>query len=64
MTWAGCAEHLKHHLNPAQSQESFIEWYKTEEACELRKTYGFHVFNANSTSRYYQLFWARVLLNT
>ena len=58
MTWSGCAEHLKHHLSPAQSQEGFIEWYKSREARELRKRYGFHVFDANSTVEYYHLFWA------
>ena len=58
MTWSGCAEHLKHHLSPAQSQESFVEWYKSGEARKLRRRYGFHVFDATSTTQYYRLFWA------
>merc|ERR1712037_675942 len=58
MTWSGCAEHLKHHISPAQSQEAFIEWHKTAKARELRQKYGFHVFNITTKAAYYRFFWA------
>ena len=58
MTWSGCAEHLKHHISPAQSQEAFIEWHKTAKARELRQKYGFHVFNITNKAAYYRFFWA------
>ena len=58
LTWSGCAEHLRHHLIPGLSQESFIEWHKTDKARALRAKYRFHVFKAESTAAYYRLFWA------
>ena len=61
LTWSGCAEHLKHHLRPTQSQEAFIEWYKSPEGVALRKKYGFHVFEAKTTGDYYRLFYAIIM---